>query len=150
MPSYSFSVMCFAMVKTAIICKMHSHHYWLWQSYYIMNTVYCKNLNIHTHTDQQQYWKSKWTTDNYQHHITRSLSSCCGLLLSNTYLSTWKNIAFLISQKVWPYSQTHSPSPNQTDTHTQFMGICFLPQKEVESQQCVCVTKKRFMYPVHE
>lgn len=76
----------------------------------------------HTHTGQQQYTKSKWTTDDYQCHIPQSLSSCCGLLLPNTYRWTWRKIAFLISHKVWPYSQKRSlnnskPEMGRTHTH---------------------------------
>lgn len=92
----------------------------------------------HTQTRTHKLATIHKTADDYQCHIPQSFSSCCGPPLSNTYRSTWRNIAFLISHKVWPYSQTpalthskpemkhtyghthtHIPPPSLSLTHTQ-------------------------------
>lgn len=116
MHSYSYNV--HHHIKDCPL-KTENTSTWL-RHHYNTDIVYCKNSNTLTRTGQQQNTKCKWTADDYQRHIPQSLSSCCGPSLSNTYHWTWRNIAFLISHKVWPYSQTHSltHSKQKWDTHT--------------------------------
>lgn len=107
-----------------------------------MDTLKYQHWHTHktpTHTDTRTHNLATIhkTADDYQCHIPQSFSSRCGPPLSNTYRSTWRNIAFLISHKVWPYLQTpalthskpemkhtyghthtHIPPPSLTHTHT--------------------------------